>query len=171
MDLATPITQTAEKIQQEYRGGDDMPLLSFAVLSSIYLGAVGGLLWRARCKGRLPRRVRWDDIVLLGVASHKLSHILTRAKVTAFVRAPFTRFQKSSGQGTVSDTARGEGLQKAIGQLLTCPYCAGAWTSAGLTVGLIFNPPVTRWICGLLSVNTVTDLIHMGYFELKQKST
>lgn len=162
------LTRTAEKIQEEYQGGEDMPLVSFAVLAAIYAGALTGFLWRAREEGRLPRNIRWDDILLLGVASHKLSRIVTRAKVTAFLRAPFTRFRETSGQGTVSEEARGEGLQKAIGQLLTCPYCAGAWTSAALTVGLVFNPPVTRWICGLLSVDVVTDLVHMAYHEARE---
>lgn len=164
------LAQTGEKIQREYQGGEDMPLLSFAVLGSLWVASLGFMLWRARKEDCLPERMEWRDALLLGVGSHKLARILTRDKVTSFLRAPFTRFQETAGQGTVHEKARGRGLQKAVGQLLTCPYCAGGWTSAALTAGLIFNPPVTRWVCGLLAVHEIADLLHMGYYRLYSRT-
>jgi len=72
-------------------------------------------------RGEFPKRFDPIDIVLLGFATHKISRVVAKDKVTSFLRAPFTRFQEDSGQGEVSEQPRGEGLRLAIGELLVCP--------------------------------------------------
>jgi len=46
------------------------------------------------------------------MATHKISRLITKDKVTAFVRAPFTRFQEAAGHGELEEEARGEGLRR-----------------------------------------------------------
>ena len=64
------------------------------------------------------------DLLLVGIATHKLSRLLAKDKVTSFIRAPFTRYQEPSGQGEVEEEPYGHGLHLAVGELLVCPYCS-----------------------------------------------
>jgi Protein of unknown function (DUF1360) len=61
-----------------------------------------------------------------------------------YPRAPFTRFQDDAGAGEVNEAARGHGLQRAIGELLVCPYCLDLWIAAAFTAGLLVAPRATR---------------------------
>jgi ABC-type enterobactin transport system permease subunit len=55
-------------------------------------------------------------------------------------RAPFTRtVPDATGAGETVE-ARGAGMQLAIGQLISCPICAGTW-AAGLLVCFLFAWP------------------------------
>ena len=65
------------------------------------------------------------DIALGALATQKLSRLISKDKVTSFVRAPFTRFEEKAGHGEVFEEPRGTGLRYATGELLVCRYCGG----------------------------------------------
>src|SRR3954447_774152 len=102
------------------------PLAGYAALSVAFGVALAGSVAAARAAGReLPERLSAQDIVLAGIATHKVSRLAAKDKVTSFLRAPFTRFQGTAGQGELEDEPRGGGLRYAVGELLVCPYCLG----------------------------------------------
>ena len=72
--------------------------------------------------------------MLLGAATAKLSRLVAKDRVLAVVRAPFTRFDEDTQRGEVSESARGTGVQRALGELLVCEYCLAQWVSAGFVV-------------------------------------
>ena len=63
------------------------------------------------------------DVALIGVATHKFSRMAAKDKVTSPFRAPFSRFLEKGSPGEIEEESRGTGVQKAIGDLVTCPYC------------------------------------------------
>jgi Protein of unknown function (DUF1360) len=67
-----------------------MPLGGYATLLGIWGTEVGAFL--AAFHKRLPKRMSWTDFVLLSVATHKLSRIVTKDWVTSLLRAPFVRY-------------------------------------------------------------------------------
>ncbi len=97
------------------------PLKSYAALTGIYNTAFAAFLLRSKQADRpLPERVSPGDILLLGVATHKLSRLLTKDWVTSFYRAPFTEYQgAATAPGEVSEQPRGEGLRRSLGELFT----------------------------------------------------
>jgi hypothetical protein len=97
------------------------------------------------------------------VATHKLSRLIARDRVTSAFRAPFTRFQGDAGPGEVNEAARGHGLRRAIGELLVCPYCLDLWVSAGLVGGLIAAPRSTRWIASVFGAMAAADVLQMAH--------
>ncbi len=103
------------------------------------------------------------DIVLLGLATHKLTRLMTKDAVTSVWRSPFTSYQGPSGAGEVQESSRGRGLRRAIGDLLSCPFCAGPWAAGGLTSGWLFLPRFTRILAGLLSAVTISDFPQHAY--------
>jgi hypothetical protein len=73
---------------------------SYAIFTGPYGTAFAGSLIALRTRGHhLPELPTAADLLLVGIATHKLSRLIAKDKVTSFMRAPFTRFQELSGQG------------------------------------------------------------------------
>src|SRR4051794_8583135 len=142
---------------------DDRPMASYALLTGGFGALFAGSLAVVARRDRLPERVSAGDVLLLGVATHKVSRLLAKDRVTAFLRAPFTRHQEDSGQGEVEEEPRGEGLQRAIGELLVCPYCRGQWVAAGFASGYALAPRATRFVAAVYAIETTADVLQLAY--------
>lgn len=149
--------------------GHDPPLGGYAATSAAFNAVFAAALAAAARNGRLPEHVEPQDIALIGVASHKLSRVVTKDRITAFARAPFTAYQRPGGPGEVEERARGTGLRRLIGELLVCPYCLSVWTSAGLHLGLVYAPRSTRVVAAALSSLTIADFLHVAYKAAERK--
>jgi hypothetical protein len=137
-----------------------------AVFNALFAAA----LLAARRTGRqLPERMGAADLLTIGVASHKLSRLLAKDKVTSPLRAPFTKFEEEGGPGELEESSRGEGARKAIGELLICPYCLGLWVVASFAVGLLFVPRLTRFVAAVFSALTISDFLQIAYKAAEEK--
>jgi Protein of unknown function (DUF1360) len=165
-------TDLPDSIGADYADEDDhRPLGGYAVLTTTFFTAFGGALLAAKARGRqFPERVSVQDVVLTGVATHKVARLIAKDKVTAFVRAPFTRFQESAGHGEVEEAARGTGLRMAIGELLVCPYCLAQWVAGAFTAGYLHAPRFTRVLTGMWTAHTIADAIQIAYSSAEQRS-
>jgi len=140
------------------------PFAAYATFALVFNGALAGAIVTAKRSGRdLPQRVELQDLALIGTASHKLSRLVAKKKITAFVRAPFTELQGQGGPAEVEEKARGRGLRRAVGELLICPYCLGLWASGGFHAGLLFAPRSTRFTASVLSAMTISDFLQIAY--------
>ncbi len=147
------------------------PLASYAVLTALFNAIFAGfLLWVKRTGRTLPERVALSDLLLLGVATHKLSRLITKDFVTSWLRAPFTRFSGSAGAGEVNEEVRGRGMRHAIGELLTCPFCTGQWVAAFFGYSLVLAPRVTRLVAAIFTLVALDDFLHYAYSATKQKA-
>ncbi len=163
--------QIGEAVFAGYKGGEEMPLASYAILLGIYNAAFLALLTAARnFKDELPEKFSFADLLLLGVATHKLSRIIARDRVTSPLRAPFTEYVEPAGQSEIKEKVRGKGMQRAVGDLLTCPWCLSPWVAAGLAFGLVFKPRATRLVAGVFAAATVSDFLHHAADAVKEKS-
>ena len=150
---------------------DHRPLVGYSALSAGFGVALAGALAATRWHGReLPERLSVQDLVLAGVATHKISRLIAKDKVTGFIRAPFTRFQEKTGQGEVEEAPRGGGLQHAVGELLVCPYCLAQWVAAGFTVGYVYAPRATRLLAGLWTIHAIADGAQLAYSAAQQRT-
>jgi len=153
-----------------YRGGVEMPLAGYATLLGIYNAAFAGLLLAAKQSGRrLPERIGYVDLVLLGLATHKLSRVISKDRVTSPLRALFTEYVEPAGASEVKEKVRGRGMQRAIGDLLTCPWCMGPWVATALAFGFVFRPRATRLIGGIFAAVTISDFLQHATEAAKKK--
>jgi hypothetical protein len=164
----TPVEQL-ENAAERARGTTDgyahehRPLGGYLALTSVFGAAFAGSLVAARRRGGLPARPEVIDIVTVGAATHKLSRLIAKDKVTSFLRAPFVRYEDSAGHGEVSEEPRGRGLRLAVGELVACPYCLGQWIAAGFGVGLVAAPRLTRLVAFIYTTETVADFLQLAY--------
>jgi hypothetical protein len=140
------------------------PFAAYAAFATVFHAAMAGAVVAAKRSGRdLPQRVDAGDVLLIGTASYKLSRLVAKKKVTAFVRAPFTELEGKGGPAELEEKPRGTGLRRAVGELLVCPYCLGLWASGGFHAGLLFAPRATRFSASVLTAMAVSDFLQIAY--------
>jgi hypothetical protein len=116
----------------------------------------------------LPERIDPQDIALLALATQKLSRVITKDKVTAALRAPFTEIEGKGGAGELEERGRGRGLRRAIGDLITCPFCLGTWIASGFIYGFIFTPRLTRTLASIFAVSGIADFLQQFYVKAQE---
>ncbi len=150
---------------------EDKPLASYAALTVAYHLAVAAFLVDQRRRGRTaPERIGAGDLVLLALATQKLSRLLAKDRVTSFLRSPFTRYTGEGGPGEVSEEPRGSGLRRAIGELLVCPHCTSLWIGTGLVAGFLRRPKETRLLASAAAVIGVSDFVNQGWVALEGRA-
>ena len=149
---------------RSYDGGR-APLGGYLTLMSGFatVATAGLVLGRARgSSGRIPVR----DLVLLAAGTQALARIVSKDRVTSPLRAPFSRYVEDGTPGEVVEEPRGEGLQRATGDLLTCPYCTGQWIALGLVVGLLHRPRETRLVASIAAISRAADVLQAAYVRI-----
>ena len=148
----------------------ERPLRGYGVLLGTFISLASAFAaWFRRSGRELPETIAPGDLALLTVASHKAARLITRDRVAAVVRAPFTRFQADAGPAEVDEAARGGGLRRAVGELLVCPYCLGMWVSASLTASLLVFPRFTRWVCVVFVSFFGSELLQVAYVRAQAR--
>jgi len=131
--------------------------------------ALAALVRRRGRRGRgLPERIHLGDLALLSVATHKISRLLAKDPVTSPLRAPFTRFAGTSGPAELKEDVRGAGPRKAVGELLTCPFCISQWVATVLAFGLVLAPRATRLAASIFTGLTAADFLQFAYAAAEQ---
>lgn len=102
------------------------------------------------------------DFVMLGLATFRLGRVVAFDKVGEPLRAPFTRtVPDESGAGDTVVPA-GRGPREVLGELISCPICAGTWIAAGLVYGLQYVPGPTRMLISIMSAIGLAEILNAG---------
>jgi uncharacterized protein DUF1360 len=157
--------RTAEKEECE-----EQLLAEYAALLGFYVASVAVLTGAAIEQKRFPKRFSLLDLALLGIATHKLSRIIAKDRITGILRAPFVSYIRSAGAGEVEEEPRGRGMQRGIGQLISCPYCMAPWCATALAFGLVFAPRATRCFAGILASVAASDFLQRAYLAAKKNT-
>jgi hypothetical protein len=107
------------------------------------------------------------DLVALGLATFKASRTVSRDKVTSFVREPFVEETAYDGE---AETPAGTGMQRAVGELVTCSRCVGTWIAGGLASSLALTPRFGRLLVWSLDAAALNDFLQAGFTALTQKA-
>src|ERR1044072_600797 len=75
------------------------PLGGYAGLIVTFAVVVSGFLGSRRHS--LPEKMSWGDLLLVGLATQKVSRVVTKSRIGGVVRAPFTEFERPAGAGEV----------------------------------------------------------------------
>lgn len=150
------------------RGHEHEPLADYALIVTTFLTCTGAAVAAALRHRSLPQQLPLRDALLLGLATTRLSRLVTREKVTRVVRAPFTEVEPGATRDQVKERPRGEGAIRAIGELVTCPRCFGMWASGVLSVAYVFAPGPTRFAAGLLTASLISDYTNLLFARARE---
>lgn len=145
-------------------------LRNYATLTGAF-GAllVGGLYAGRRRAIPLPERIASRDLALISVATFKLSRMLATDRVSRFARAPFTEERTvgvQDGEPEVEERPKGEGMRRAVGELVLCPHCLSQWIATGFVGGLVAAPETTRLIASIYMTMSASDALSKGWRAL-----
>jgi len=132
------------------------------MLNGTFLLLLSGLSYythRRVKSGRPIEPVRAAEIPVIGAATFSLAKLIAREKVGTWMREPFV--DESADHRPLRPSGRG--LRYAIGELLTCSRCVGAWSALGLTALRIVNPPISRLVSTVLAINAVNDFMQAAF--------
>ncbi|HWE56185.1 MAG TPA: DUF1360 domain-containing protein [Acidimicrobiales bacterium] len=169
---AAPREQTLSdrpsEIERRYSAGAERPLGSYMILMGTYGALVGALSALARLRrAPLPTRVPAADLALLTVGTYRASRLIAKDSITAFLRAPFTRFEEPAGSGEVNEEVIGRGLRHAIGEWISCPFCIAVWIATVGAFGLVMFPRATRLACSILAAASGSDALQFAHARLQ----
>jgi hypothetical protein len=157
------------QLTRTYDPDDQVNLAGFSGSMAAYVSGLAALLAAAHASGRpLPEGYALSDLAIGGVATYKLSRLLTKSSVASPLRMPFTEFEEAAGSGEHQESPHGShGVRHTIGELLTCPFCLGVWISTAYVAGLVGAPRQTRAGAAVLAVVAVSDALQHAYARLR----
>ena len=142
---------------------------SYLALVAAYLGSVLTLGFVSSRRGRVPHRLGAGDVAYLAAATHKLSRLLTRERVTLPLREPFT--DPVPGRSPLQRRPKPEGIRRAVGELVTCPFCISVWIATGLAGGMLVAPRATRLATATLTAMEGSDALQYAFTALERRAS
>lgn len=165
---ATPSRARADGVDSLGYSAEEKPLGAYLLAAAAYSALLAALIAAVQRRRGAPT-IGLGDFLLLATASHKLSRTITKEKVTAPLRAPFTELQGPGAPAEFEESARGSGIRRMIGELLVCPYCLVQWVATGFFGAFAFFPRMTRFVAQIFAAVTVADFLHILYKGSEEK--
>jgi hypothetical protein len=132
----------------------------YALLSVAYASLLGALAYASRDRPPVER----SELVPLGAATFALAKLVGREKVETWVRQPFVE------EGPDGAQPKGTGMRYAIGELLSCTRCLGAWSALSLVSLRMAAPETGRTVTTVLAASAGNDFLQAGFSWLCRKS-
>ena len=158
-------------LRREYAPHEHRPLDGYVAAMGAFGALAAALATAAKVTGRtVPERPATQDVLLISIATHKLSRLIAKESVTSPLRAPFTRYAEPSGAAEINEEVRDQGssIRHSVGELITCPFCLAVWVATGLTGGLVLAPRLTRLAATAMTATAVSDFLQMAYSIAKE---
>ena len=131
----------------------------YGALNLTYLALLSAVVASASRRADKASAIRGPELPLLGLATFALAKTVAREKIGTWVRDPF--IEESPERHPVAP--RGQGLRRAVGELLQCTRCVGAWAALAV-VGLRANAPrAGRLTAAVLATSGVNDFLQAGF--------
>lgn len=126
-----------------------------ATLAGVFVAGLAGIsLWRK------PVKLGVLDYVMLVFAVLRAGRLIAFDKVSEPFRAPVAVTQKHPYSGMTTEAKYSSGWRRSLGELVTCPICAGMWAAAAMLVGLSVAQRPTRLIMSALSAIGAAELLN-----------
>ncbi|MGH9045407.1 MAG: DUF1360 domain-containing protein [Acidimicrobiales bacterium] len=103
------------------------------------------------------------ELATYALATQHLSRVISKDAVTSVVRAPFTKFEGSAGEGEVNEAAVGTGARHAFGELISCPFCLAQWIGTFLVAGRLVLPQLTTAVVSVAALARLSDYLQLLY--------
>ena len=127
--------------------------VDYAVLSGAYGALLGTTAVAARGRDAIPR----EELPALAAATFALSKLIVHEKVESWIRQPFVDERPDDRR------PKGRRLRYAVGELLTCTRCTGAWSALALVGLRIYAPGTGRTVNTVLAASAGSDVLHATF--------
>lgn len=152
-------TQTDAETQPEaHRETDDRPTepVDYAKLNAVYGALLVGVLVATRERAR-ANPIEQRELIPLAAATFALSKVVAREKIGTWLRDPFVEVENGHRR------PRGRRLRRAVGELVTCTRCIGAWSALTIVGVRLADPPSGRTVTSVLAASAANDWLQAGF--------
>jgi Protein of unknown function (DUF1360) len=132
----------------------------YAVISATFAGLLAALVATSRDRDPIPP----GELVPLAAAAFSLSRLLVHDKAESWLRQPFV--DEAGGD----KRPKGRRLRYAIGELLTCTRCMGAWSALALVSLRMHSPAAARTVTTVLAASAGNDALQAGFSLLTARA-
>jgi hypothetical protein len=125
----------------------------YAAISFVFGSLLAALAAGARHKEPIPRA----DLVPLSAATFTLSRLIVHDKAESWLREPFVDEEGEQKR------PKGRRLRYAIGELMSCTRCMGAWSALALVGLRLHAPRAGRTVTTVLAASAGNDALQAGF--------
>jgi hypothetical protein len=132
----------------------------YAALTAGYAALLAALARSSR--GREP--IGGRELLPISAATFAVSKLVVHEKVETWLRQPFVE-ERPDGK-----RPRGRRLRYAVGELLNCTRCMGAWGALGIVALRLHSPAAGRAVTTVLAASAGNDVLHSAFSLLCAKA-
>ena len=125
----------------------------YAALTTVYGALLGAAALSSRGREPVPRA----EVPVLAAATFALSKLIVHEKAESWIRQPFVDERGPRRR------PKGRRLRYAVGELLTCTRCTGAWSALGLVALRVHAPDTGRTVAIVLAASAGSDMLQAGF--------
>jgi len=129
----------------------------YGAINAVYAVLFVGVLVATRGRDAEAERLGSAELLPLSAATFSISKLIAKEKVGSWVREPFVDDPVGRKQ------PRGGRLQHALGELVTCSRCVGAWTALGLVGLRLAEPRTGRTVMTVFAAAGMNDFMQAGF--------
>jgi hypothetical protein len=155
--MATAHTTNDRSAEDEQRRNDTPTTAGdYAAINAVYAAMIATVLFSTRERhARDP--ISGRELIPISAATFALSKVIAREKIGSWMREPFV--DQSGGDRR----PRGSGLQRAVGELVTCTRCVGAWSALGIVGLRLAAPDSGRIVTNVLAASAANDWLQASF--------
>jgi hypothetical protein len=146
------------------QNGSAVEPVDYAALNAVYAVLFAAVVGAARTRKGDEEPVPVRELLPMGAATFALSKVIAREKIGSWVREPFV--EQRDGERR----PRGRRLRRAVGELLTCTRCVGAWSALGIVGLRALDPPAGRFVTNVLAASAMNDWLQASFKLLTNES-
>lgn len=135
----------------------------YAGLSIVYGTALASLAVAAERRGA-DRGALAAELPALALATFGASRVVVHERVTSWARRPFVRPVPGEPPRRVP------GIRRALGELVRCTRCTGAWVGLGLVALRLLAPAAGRAVTLVLAAIGANHLLQAAFAALARRA-
>ncbi len=137
--------------------------VDYAAINLVYGALFAGVIYATRERAR-EEPIKLHELVPMSAATFALAKVIAKEKVGTWVREPFVEHEDGEAK------PEGRRLQRAIGELVTCTRCVGAWSALGVVGLRLAKPDAGRNVANVLAVSAANDWLQAGFKALCERA-
>ena len=152
-----------EAYTRSRHGIDAVEPEDYAAINAVYAILLGAVVYASRERVKNDP-IRNSELLPLGAATFAVSKVIAREKIGTWVREPFVEDASHGG------SPRGRRIQRALGELVTCSRCMGAWSALGVVGLRMASPDAGRLVASVLATSALNDWLQASFAWLRGKA-
>ena len=131
--------------------------IDYGALNLAYAVLLGAVVYATRERAAREDPIAAHELIPMGAATFAVSKMVAREKIGSWVREPFV--EEHHGERR----PRGRRLRAAMGELVTCTRCVGAWSGLAVVGLRLASPAAGRTVTSVLATAAVNDFLQAGF--------